>query len=212
MERPYSVVLGRDKDVLPLLFQVHSVSNPSILDCTYNKGRMWKGTPYEPVRMDIDPKYDLDVVGDFRKMPFPDSSFDVIVFDPPFLPTAAGNTTLYTKFEVHNSDCHGDNVSELFLPFLEEAKRVLRDEGVVFGKIGDLVHNHKYQWQSVDFINSVKKVGLTPCDVIVKVDPSAGHIKDKRWVNVRHFRKKHVFWFVVRKGKCECLTKEKSKY
>lgn len=39
-ERPLSVVHGRDKDVLPVLLSVHAVSDPHILDCTYNKGRM----------------------------------------------------------------------------------------------------------------------------------------------------------------------------
>lgn len=203
--RPYSVVNGRDSDVLPILFEVHHPNAKNILDCTYNKGRMWKGTPYQPIRMDIDSKYDVDVVGDFRYMPFVDNSFDVIVFDPPHRPIAAGKTSAYAKYNEGELDKgrEGDNVSDLFLPFLKEAKRVLRDEGVIFAKIADLTHNHKYQWQHVDFINYVIKVNLTPCDLIIKIDPCAGNLKSSKWKNIKHFRKKHCYWIVVRKGGCE---------
>lgn len=43
MNRPSSVVLGRDKDVIPLLLSTHAVEDPRILDVTYNRGVMWKG-------------------------------------------------------------------------------------------------------------------------------------------------------------------------
>lgn len=202
LERPYSVIYGRDKDVLPVLFKIHA-SGEDILDCTYNKGRMWKGLPYKPLRMDISNEYEVDVVADFRDMPFKDESFDVMVFDPPHLPVAAGDGTIYTKYNVHKHDSKGDNISDMFVPFLKEAKRVLKPNGVIFAKIADLVHNHKYQWQHIDFVNCVKDIGLTACDMIIKVDPCGGNLKDNRWVNVKHFRKCHCYWIVVRKGKCE---------
>src|SRR5579859_5644416 len=139
MNRPFSVIHGRDKDVIKVLLAIHAVENPYILDCTYNKGSMWKGTDFKSVRMDIDPLYNLDVVGDFTKMLFQDNSFDVIVFDPPHRPIAAGTKSAYAKYNEGELDVlrSGDNVSPLFEPFLQEAKRVLKSDGIVLAKIAD---------------------------------------------------------------------------
>ena len=37
-----------------------------------------------------------------------------------------------------------DNVGDLHAPFLAEARRVLKPDGLVFAKIKDYVHNHRY--------------------------------------------------------------------
>lgn len=36
--RPESVVLGRDRDVIPTLLAIHALPDPMILDATYNRG------------------------------------------------------------------------------------------------------------------------------------------------------------------------------
>src|SRR5205823_4107398 len=124
--------------------------------CTSNAGVMWKGTPHRPLRMDIDPSFDLDVVGDFRRMPFPDAAFDLVVFDPPHLPHAQDSAASWLGWG-RQYGCNGggegrggDNVAGLFAPFLAEARRVLVPV-VVVAKLADLVHNHRYQWQHVEF-------------------------------------------------------------
>ncbi len=208
--RPLSILHGKDTDVIPLLLGIHSKPNPTILDCTYNKGTMWKGSPLKPLRMDINPEHDLDVVADFKNMPFQDKSFDVIVFDPPHLPTNAASPNSSKIWEKRygitseDKDRSGDNVSGLFTPFLKEAKRVLVPNGIVLAKIADLTHNHRYQWQMVDFINATRDTGMTPCDLLIKNDPAAGNLKSSKWKNTKHLRKCHVYWIVVRNSKkCE---------
>lgn len=39
-----------------------------------------------------------DVIGDFRKMPFPDESFRMVIFDPPHLKRAGNNSWLVRKY------------------------------------------------------------------------------------------------------------------
>jgi hypothetical protein len=39
MARPLSFVVGRDFEVLPLLFKVHAPNAKKILDVTYNQGK-----------------------------------------------------------------------------------------------------------------------------------------------------------------------------
>jgi SAM-dependent methyltransferase len=207
--RPLSIVNGRDKDVIPLLLQVHAPEAPRILDATHNRGVMWKGLPYAVTSLDIAAEYEPDCVADCRAMPLADASFDVIAFDPPHLPAAvatAGSSGIQrTQYGLtqHGDYRQGDNVSPLFVPFLHEARRVLSPGGIVIAKLSDFVHNHRYQWSHVDFINAASAVGMTPCDVIIKADPCASNLKSSKWQNVRHFRRAHCYWIVVRNGRCE---------
>ena len=92
--RHKSVLLGKDCEAILVLLELHAPAvNPRILDCTYNEGKMWKGIiEHQPHRMDINPEFPIDTVGDFTAMPFPNGSFDVIVFDPPHLPTNAASS------------------------------------------------------------------------------------------------------------------------
>ena len=97
-----------------------------------------------------------------------------------------------------------DHVNDLFTPFLLEAQRVLRPRGIVVAKIADLVHNHLYQWQHVEFINAATALGMNPCDVAIKVDPASGNLASSKWKRVLHLRRAHLYWIVVRAdGSCE---------
>lgn len=208
--RPESVLLGRDPEALEVVLAVHAKPDATILDCTFNTGKMWRGCAHQPSRtMDIDPEAAADVAGDFRAMPFEDGSFDVIVFDPPHLPNAyatndrtTGHADVY-GVRVQDQARQADNVHALFAPFLAEAGRVLTDNGIVVCKLTDLVHNHRYQWQLVEFVNAAKGAGLTPCDLLIKRDPCGGNLRSSRWKNVRHLKRVHSYFIVVRKGRCE---------
>lgn len=212
MSRPSSVVLGKDRDVIPLLINTHAVENPRIVDVTYNRGVMWKGTGYAPHRSDVsrDLSPDADTIADCRDLPFTDGAFDVIAFDPPHLPAAAasknssGIEARQYGLTADGDYRQGDNIHPLFGDFLSEAKRVLSVEGIVIAKIADLVHNHRYQWQHVALINAATSLGMTVCDVIIKVDPTAGNLKSSKWERVNHFRRGHCYWLVIRPGsRCE---------
>lgn len=209
--RPKTILNGYDNEAIKTLINIHSsVENPKILDCTYNKGVMWKNTDYKPIRMDIDPSLpNIDVVADFKKMPFEDKSFDIIVFDPPHLPSDIGCSSVYK--EMYNTDKFDEgreryNISSVFKSFLTEAKRVLVKNGIILAKLADLVHSHIYQWQQVDFVNAVREINMMPCDMLIKCDPRAGRMESGIWKNVYHLRKAHSYWLVVRNSKrCERL-------
>lgn len=211
MKRIKSVILGRDNDVLDQLFEFYTHPPGKIVDVTCNRRRMWKGLNTEGVVFcDVDEKVNPDVVCDFRKLPFLDSEVSVLVFDPPHLPSAAG-TDKSLKHFVDNyglkNTLKGDNINGFFKPFLEEANRVLVQDGLIFCKLADFVHNHKYQWSLVDFIEAVRSFPfLTPTDLIIKRDPCAGNLTSGKWVNSFHARKSHCYFIVVRKGKCEPKT------
>jgi hypothetical protein len=213
-QRPYSGLMGNDRDALRLLLRVHAEPDAQILDCTFNTGKMWRGIRdvYHVMTSDIDPSYGTDFVGDFRVLSsIVDRQFDVLVFDPPHLPLASASENSsgiwreqYGLTDDADSGRDGDNVSQLFRPFFHEAAQVLRPGGVVFCKMVDMVHNHRYQWQHIDLILAARMEGMTPCDMLVKIDPCGGNLKSSKWKNVHHLRRNHCFWIVVRNSsRCE---------
>lgn len=207
--RPLSVMDARDPEVLRLMLDFYAWPAAQVLDVTANERRMWKGVehPGGITYADIDPAMKPDIIADFRALPCEAESYDVIVFDPPHLPAAAASPESMGRFVANYGLGHapkGDNIAAYFAPFLKEAARVLRPEGLVFAKLKDFVHNHSYQWMLAEFVHAVwQQPGLTPCDLIVKRDPNGGGLKSSKWVKVHHVRNAHCWWIVVRKGRCE---------
>lgn len=201
-----SVFYGRDPELLRSLLAFYAAPGARIVDCTANARRMWQGVDAAPTFMDFDPSVKPDVVGDFRAMPFDAESFDVIVFDPPHLPasqTSAGDEGFGKRFGLGLSELTW-NASPYFVPFLAEAARVLRRDGLVFAKLKDYINGRAHVWTLVDFINAVRATpGLTACDLIVKRDPSGGTMSSSTWKRASHARNVHCWWIVVRKGGCE---------
>lgn len=207
-ERIKSVIQGRDPEVLKSLFEFYSRPSGKIVDLTCNQRRMWKGLPTKKVTFcDIDPSVNPDIVCDFTHTPFADGEVAVIIFDPPHLPAAAGSPESLDHFVANyglRKTVEGDNIAAIFPPLLNEAKRILKDDGLIFAKLADFVHNHRYQWSLVSFVSAVEATGgLTACDLIIKCDPAAGHLTSGKWQKSHHARRAHCWWVVVRKGKCE---------
>jgi len=211
LERCFSLLLGKDSEALEMLISLHAISNPRILDCTFGMGTMWKKCRFQPtIKLDIRQLEGI-VQDDFTTLSkISNESVDVVVFDPPHLPThaASGNSSKIweERYGITNNGelRKGDNVTPLFKPFLAAAFRVLSNNGIVLAKISDLVHNHKYQWQQVAFVNACQESGFTACDLLIKSDPNAGNLMSSKWTGKpKHLRKAHCYWIVARKGKCE---------
>jgi SAM-dependent methyltransferase len=202
-----SVWIGNDADLLERMLDFYPHKKPKdILDATVNLGRFWEGSRRKIVGLDINKKFKPDVVGDNRKMPFADVSFDVIVYDPPHIPNQGKDRKkdFNDRFGLvlKSPATNGYNFTHLYPPFVAEAYRVLRPDGVLFCKIADYVHGHRFQWAHVELLKAAEKVGFTACDCIVKV--RKGPIVDPRWKNAHHARRQHCYWLIFRKSKkCE---------
>jgi SAM-dependent methyltransferase len=202
-----SVWEGEDCDLLELMLDFYPHKHPQrILDATVNGGRFWRGSQRAVIGLDINPHYHPDVVGDNLSMPFRDEVFDVVVYDPPHIPNQGKDRSkdFNTRFGLvlKSSAEHGYNFSHLYLPFVREAYRLLRAEGILLCKITDYVHNHRLQWAHVDLIQASTATGFCPCDCIVKV--RKGPIVDPKWQVAHHARRHHCYWLVFRKSeKCE---------
>lgn len=204
-----SVWEGNDGELIEAMLEFYPTIPPEpILDSTYNAGRFWKDSMREVVSMDIDRRHNPTWLRDNRDMHgVPDASFGVVVFDPPHV-GPQGRDKSVKKFDVDfgaTIECGKEqnwNLSYLYPPFLKEAKRVLKPEGLLFAKITDQVNNHRSRWPHVDFMIMAEWAGFTVCDLIVKV--RKGPMRSTKWKNAHHARKRHCFWIVCRNSKnCE---------
>ena len=202
-----SVWEGEDSDLLELMLDFYPQHCPQrILDATVNVGRFWRGSQRDVIGLDINRRFSPSVVGDNLSMPFRDESFDVVVYDPPHVPNQGKDKQkdFNTRFGlvVKSSGENGYNLSHLFSPFVTEANRVLRTEGILFSKITDYVHNHRLQWAHVDLIQAAVDTGFVACDSVVKVRKSP--IVDPKWQRAHHARRRHSYWLIFRKSnRCE---------
>lgn len=198
---------GEDSELIEKMLDFYCRERPKkILDATVNRGRFWRGSARPVIGLDIDPRYNPDVLADNRDMPFEDCSFDVVVYDPPHVPNQGKDITkdFNARFGLgeRSSSENGYNFTHLYPPFTQEAYRVLREEGVLLCKIADYVHNHRYQWAHIEFYKAAVSAGFTACDCIIKI--RKGPIKDPKWKNAHHSRRQHCYWMVFRKSqKCE---------
>ena len=207
--RPISSVwTGTDSDLLETMLRFYPVIDPDpILDATYNTGRIWGNSQRPVVSMDIDPRYSTDIIADNRDMPVEDESFAVVVYDPPHV-GPQGRDKSKKRFDVDfgaTVECGKEqdwNLSYLYPPFLDEAMRVLKPDGLLLAKITDMVNNHRSKWPHCDFMQMADDAGFTVCDLIVKV--REGPMKSTKWKRAHHARKRHCFWIVCRKStRCE---------
>lgn len=202
-----SVWNGDDAGLLERLLALYPRKEPhKILDATLNGSRFWRESSRPVVGLDIDPSHRPHVVADNTAMPFHASLFDVVVYDPPHVPNQGKDKSkdFNDRFGLGPRASKHDeyNFSHTFPPFLQEAWRVLRPEGILLCKITDYIHNHRYQWAHVDFIQAARLVGFRACDCIIKV--RKGPIVDPRWQTAHHTRRQHCYWLVFRKSdKCE---------
>ena len=204
-----SVWEGSDAELLEAMFTFYATIKPEpILDATHNAGRFWKGSTRDVWSMDIDPRYKPRIVGDNRVMAsVPSEKFATVVYDPPHV-GPQGRDKSVKRFDVDfgaTMKCgkeHGWTLSYLYPPFLKQAKRVVKPNGLLLAKITDMVNSHRSKWAHCDFMRMAEEGGFTVCDLIIKI--RRGPMLSNKWKEAHHARKRHCFWIICRNGEsCE---------
>lgn len=113
-----------------------------VLDMTYGRGKFW--THYRPEKLttnDLDPDSEATFHHDFRRLPWSDGTFDVAVFDPPYISPGGRDTSTVEDF----NDRYGlteapqttDQLKGMIESGISEGARVLRPKGRLFVKCMD---------------------------------------------------------------------------
>jgi hypothetical protein len=134
----------------------------TILEPTYGYGTFWKvWHPPHLIGCDLDQSKSPDGRSiDFTKLPWPDRYFDAVVFDPPYKLNGNPSDTdgADERFGVDRYTGWRDRM-DLIRRGLTECERVLGD-GYLLLKCQDQVCSGKVRWQTVDFTNHARSIGL----------------------------------------------------
>jgi hypothetical protein len=147
-----SVLFAESGDNLSRLLEFYAPSASRVLDVTYGGGTLTKRARIRVVGIDKDPTTRPAVRADSRALPFTSGSFDVAVYDPPYLyGTPALHMGPIGKKTWNNTRSTWKGPEQLIHTsegIARELARVLTAQGVVICKImdsrfrGRLVRNH----------------------------------------------------------------------
>jgi hypothetical protein len=199
MERPLSAKVGTNADLFPDILQIHVLEGSRILDMTYGRGVFWKFVDkrkYDLITNDL--YMDANLRVDFRDTGLPESFFDAVVLDPPYMHSTGG-------IKASLSDCYKNNdsivlktqkdIRNLYLGGIKEAHRLLKDRGILIVKCQDAIESGKENWNHVAIMTVD---GFHCVDLFVLVQKSRPLVA-AQWKTVRHARKNHSFFVVLRK-------------
>lgn len=214
-------------EVMRDLWDMHfpyRVNGYDVLDLTYGSGTFWKGITLDAagIRLTKNDRYvgDDDVLRfDYEQFPFPDDSFDVVVFDPPFTANGpgAGHNDRYRA--TRGQEGAPNNVGDVRLSMLlglGEACRLARESVIV--KVQDVVESGKLHLHAamVEMLldDQIELRGVLPEggaldmplntgwgveDYVLLNGPRRPQPDTQRGATVRHFRNRPSAFVVARR-------------
>jgi hypothetical protein len=209
---------GTNDQVFPEIMRLYAAPGARVADVTYGRGVFWRSIQpdrYQLVASDL--KADALPAGcaggiDACALPYADASFDVIVFDPPYMHSPGGTAhnghQNFERFYANNADAPGSDepappkyheaVLDLYFRASREAWRVLVDDGVYIVKCQDEVCANRQRLTHIEITVELARYGFDAEDVFVlmrRQKPGVSRLKGRQV----HARKNHSYFMVYRK-------------
>jgi tRNA G10 N-methylase Trm11 len=171
-----------------------------IADVTHGRGVFWSNVPEGLYRVRAT---DIKTGTDCRNLPYEDGQIDCVVLDPPYMHSPGGTAHLdhqnfeeyYRNNEPVASDLkYHDAVLDLYFRAADEARRVLRSQGIYIVKCQDEVCSNRQRLTHVEIINELDKKGFRVVDLLVVVRMARPGVS--RTVHQVHARKNHSYFLV----------------
>ncbi|MDB5373562.1 MAG: hypothetical protein JWP04_2204 [Belnapia sp.] len=210
---------GGNATLFPQILGLHVPPGAIIADVTYGQGVFWQQVP--PGRYTVLPS-DLATGTDCRALPHADAALDALVLDPPYmegllrnapatrggLGSHAGLRTYYAAGgETPATGADGlpaaagrrwhQAVLDLYLAAGAEARRVLRDHGILIVKCQDEVSANRQELTHVQIIAGFAELGFYARDLFVLVRSNRPGVA--RLLRQVHARKNHSYFLVFQK-------------
>ena len=202
----HSAHMGTNDELFPYILSMYVPPRSKIADVTYGRGVFWRQVPIKEYDCSFS---DLQDGVDARSLPYQDSEYDCLVFDPPYMHTpGAGAHEGHQNFEKYyrNNSITSDKkyheaVLDLYFSAAREAFRVLKDGGVYIVKCQDEVCANRQRLTHVEIINELEKYGFVTEDLFVLVRNGKPGVS--RMLVQAHARKNHSYFlvFIKRMGK-----------
>lgn len=201
----FSARQATNDEVFPDILKLYLPEGSLVADVTYGKGVFWKQVPkgsYDVRATDVRTGVDC------RKLPYGDTTFDCVVFDPPYMHTPGGTAHQnHQNFELYyynnatenGSKKYHEAVLDLYFKGAREAHRVLKSDGIYIVKCQDEVCANQQRLTHVELINELTQIGLVVEDLFVVMRVNKPGVS--RMLRQVHARKNHSYFLVFRKAK-----------
>jgi len=177
---------------------IHAVPG-LLIDICWNRGSMWRGLAYRPLRCDIDAGLEgLDIVADWKDLPnFIGAGRAMTIVADPLFVTHVGKNSLWRRYASELNEFSEANVLGQVAEVLKAAWRMLDPvRGTLILKLGDQVHNGERQFQAYRALHLAEDHGWLLCDL--KVQESA-RVPDSKRLHRQHLDSQ-VHWLVLHTG------------
>ena len=200
----FSAHQATNDQVFPLILSLYVEPGSTVADVTYGKGVFWRRVPPDAYKL---LPTDIQSGVDCRNLPYESSTLDCVVFDPPYMHTPGGSAHVghqnyegyYKNNQATSSKKYYDAVLDLYLTSANEARRVLRPDGVYIVKCQDQICANQQRLTHVDLINELIELGFVAEDLFVVV--RLGRPGVSRLIRQVHARKNHSYFLVFIKSR-----------
>jgi tRNA G10 N-methylase Trm11 len=185
--------MGTNADLFPIALGMYVKPGAKIADVTYGKGVFWRHV--DVTAYDLHPS-DIETGKDFHHLPYPDASFEAVVFDPPYM-NGGGNVkeSINDCYRNEGNMSH-ENVMAIYLSGILEARRVLVRHGILFIKCQPAVADHKQKLTHVQIATVLPMIGLQIEDEFVLRQATVPLMRHK---TQQHARKNHSYLLVAKR-------------
>jgi hypothetical protein len=210
MSTPVDLVLsahvGQNARLFADILRLHVPRGSRVADVTYGRGAFWKEV--DPARYTLLAS-DLRTGVDCRSLPYEARSIDCVVLDPPYMEgffrrsaNQLAGCGSHASFREHygssaattNGPRYHAAVVSLYIEAAIEARRVLREGGILIVKCQDEVSANRQHLTHVEIINEYAAIGFHAKDLFVLVRTNRpGVSRMKKQV---HARKNHSYFLV----------------
>jgi len=185
---------GTNADLFPDILKLYAQEKQTIADVTFGKGVFWK-------RVDVSKynilKSDLQTGIDLRKLPYADESINMIVLDPPY--AHSSKTPIKRNIEKQyalNTISGRDEIQRLYRDGIKEAKRVLKNNGILVFKCQDEIMSGRQWWNHIELMEYCFSLGFIGEDLFILIQN--GHPAMRHNYQL-HARKNHSYFIIMRK-------------
>lgn len=186
-------------EIIRDILRLHCGSHEIECDPTFSIGGFYErnGIPKPVYRFDILPQLAGVTRASADKLPLPNESIRVLMFDPPFLAglDRSGHGVMRDRFSSFAS------IRELWAFYaasLVEFHRVLAPSGVLIFKCQDTVDGGLNKFSHVEVMNQAVRVGFYPKDLLILL--ARNRIVDVPPERQQHARKFHCYFWVFEKN------------
>lgn len=194
----YTCVQGTNADLIATVARLYLHKGDRVADITYGEGAFW-----QKLSLPEHLFYRSDKITcpgsphDFRRLPYGDGRFDVVVFDPPY--AHHGDTMRFEPLyrnSITTATLRHREIMDLYRLGMTEAKRVLKPGGTLWVKCADEVESCRQRRSHVEVFQVAQDLGLEDEDLFILMLDGAP-VTNKR--KQRHARKNCSFLWVFRK-------------